>query len=506
MSGQTNDSIGKVYLVGAGPGDPNMLTLRGKECLERADIVLHDYLANPVLLNHAKKADCICLGKHGTGRLISQEEINRQIVEFAKSGKSVVRLKGGDPAIFARSHEELQAIIQHQIPFEIVPGITAALAVTSSVGVPLTHRDVSSAVALVTGQGKEGGPPENIDYRSLAKFPGTLVFYMGTTTVSFWSQELINAGMNPQTPVVAVRHCSLPTQSSFQCFLSNIADRSNQEPTLRPPVLFIVGQTAEQFGKHNWFESRPLFGRSILITRPRHQADELACRFQDLGAEVLFQPAIQINGHPQQDEILRAIGKLPGYDWVIFSSTNGVDYFMQELMAAGDLRALSNCKIAAVGLTTANRLLNYHLKADLVPATFDAESLATELNFQVTGRNVLLVRGNRGRDILNTSLSKTANSVDQLICYQSIDVQQADQQIKQRLSNHQIDYVTVTSSAIANSLVNLLGDQLHKTKLVSISPITSETLRESGFEPAVEAKVYTMEGVVDAVLESTSCR
>lgn len=501
MTGAAENSLGKVFLVGAGPGDPGMLTIRGMECLQQADVVLHDYLANPRLLKWAGQAETICLGKHGGGRLYSQEEINQQIVQFAKSGKKVVRLKGGDPAIFARTHEELEEICRHGIPYEVVPGITSALALTGTVGIPLTHRNYASAVALVTGQGKSGGPSKHIDYQALAQFPGTIVFYMGTTTVETWSNELIKAGMDPRTPVVATRNCSLPSQTSFRCQLDEIASHVNQETKLRPPVLFVVGQAADDFGKFNWFENRPLFGQTILVTRPAHQSDGLIQQLEELGAEVLAQPAIEIGPIDNLDSIQQCAAKIREYDWIVFSSANGVEYFMKELLKTNDIRCLGNAKVAAIGPATAARIEEFHISPDLVPEKFQAENLADELSEQVSGKNVLLIRASRGREILFDQLSKVASNVEQLVCYQSRDVTTASQQITERMQAGEIGLTTVTSSAIATSLVNLFGESLRQTRLISISPITSDTLRSLGFEPAAEADPYTMPGILGAIAE-----
>lgn len=483
-----------------------MLTLRGQACLQQADVVLHDYLANPRLLNHAEHAEKICLGKHGTGRIFTQQEINQQIVELATSGKIVVRLKGGDPAIFARAHEELEVIRQHRIPYEIVPGITAALAVTSTVGIPLTHRDFASAVALVTGQGKAGGPETPIDYQALAKFPGTLVFYMGTTTVEQWSSGLIQGGMAPETPVVATRNCSLPTQSTFQCRLDEVSARVNQERRLRPPVLFVIGRAAEEYGKFDWFESRPLFGQSILVTRPEHQAESLAGQLEELGAEVLVQPAIQIAPVEDQSEIHQVLDRIQDFDWIVFSSANGVEYLMRELLTRTDIRCLAGCRIAAIGPATAAHLQRYFLNADLVPQKFQADDLAEALKSEVKDRNVLLIRASRGREVLRDELAQVAHEVKQLVCYESRDVQQSDESVAERLRAGELDFVTVTSSAIARSLHHLFGADLRRTTLVSISPVTSATLRELGYEPGVEAETYTMPGVVTAIRQAITRR
>ena len=494
-------TIGKVYLIGAGPGDPGMLTLRGKECLELADVVIYDYLANPEILSFAGSARQICLGKHGTGRILPQAEINRMIVDFAKQGLNVVRLKGGDPAIFARTHEELEEVTSAGLEFEIVPGITSALAVTSTAGIPLTHRDMASAVAFITGQGKNGGPPDNIDFESLAKFPGTLVFYMGTTTVEHWSTNLIKSGMSPATPVVAVRNCSLASQTSFSCQLDEIAGHVNREIKLRPPVLFVVGETASLYGVYDWFEKRPLFGKTVLVTRPSHQAASLGKKLTDLGANVVYQPAIEIRKRELNENDQKAVKNAGEFDWLVFSSVNGVEHFISFLLDEGDLRQLSSVRIAAIGPATRDRLKDYFLDADLIPETFEAESLAESLSGEVEGKKVLLIRASRGREILNEKLTECGGKVTQLVCYESADCKQANPEVIELFRKEEIDFVTVTSSAIANSVHQMFGDDLATSKMISISPITSEVLNNLGQSVAVEATQYTMDGIVHALLE-----
>lgn len=500
MGSPKRPSAGKVYLIGAGPGDPGLLTLRGRECLELADVVIFDYLVNPELLKHAPSAEKICLGKHGRERIMPQAEVNQLVVQHAKKGELVARLKGGDPAIFARTHQELDYLQENGIPFEIVPGITAAMAVTSTVGIALTHRDCASAVALVTGQGKEGGPPKNIDYQALARFSGTLVFYMGTTTAEHWSTELISAGMDGDTPVVAVRYCSLPQQSSFHCRLAEVGDLVTGPPRLRPPVVFVVGKTAAEFGNYNWFESRPLFGKTILVTRPEGQAGTLAKSLSDLGATVLQQPAIRIQPVEDSLPIEAILARLIDFDWIVFSSVNGVDFFFREIMKVADLRLLNNAKLAVIGPATADRLADYHLHHDLMPTVYEASELARALVSATQGKRVLLIRASRGREILDETLSPQAD-VTQLVCYESSDVEKSDPEILQRLQQGEIDYVTVTSSAIAKSLVHLFGDKLENAHLASISPVTTESLTQNRLTVTCEAKEYTMNGVVDAILE-----
>jgi uroporphyrinogen III methyltransferase/synthase len=494
---------GKVYLVGAGPGDPGLVTLRGVEILQRADVVLYDYLVNPAILAHCREnAICISLGRHGHGRVKTQDEINELLAAFADGFDTVVRLKSGDPMVFARAAEELDFLVQHRIGFEIVPGVSAGLAAASYAGIPITRRDAASAVALVTG--REGEAPaepggSSLDYAALALFPGTLVFYMGVTTAEHWSQALIAAGKSPTTPVAILRRVSLPDQQRIDTTLAGVA-AVVRESRLRPPVVFIIGDVAAHGAAWSWFDKRPLFGQKVLVTRPAQQAGDLAEPLGELGAEVLCQPAIEIRPLPITDTSDRWLALAGQFDWLVFSSTNGVRCFVERLAHNNlDLRALGGVKIAAIGPGTAEELAKHHLQADLVPNEYRAESLAQALKGGAAGKRFLLVRASRGREVLAEELTKAGGIVEQVVVYESLDVEQADPDVAARLAAGQIDWTTVTSSAIARSLVRLFGDALHKTKLVSISPITSATLRELGYEPAAEAQQYTMAGVVAAI-------
>lgn len=494
-------SNGKVYLVGAGPGDPALLTLRGAECLRRADVVLYDYLVNPVLIAHCREgAERICLGKHGGGRIWPQEEINDQLVAHARAGRTVVRLKSGDPAIFARGAEEIERLAQEGIEYEIVPGITAALAAGSYAGIPITHRDLASAVALITGQEDPQKEEKAIDYANLAKFPGTLVFYMGVTTVRQWSAALMAAGKPGTTPVAVIRHCSQPDQKTLLTTLADLPQAVEREK-LRPPVIFIIGEVAPLGRQYSWFEKRPLFGKKILVTRPANQAAALAGPLAELGAEILFQPAIAISLPRDWSPVDAAVSRLSEFDWLVFSSSNGVRVLLDRVLESGkDLRVFGQIKLAAIGPGTADELLRYHLQADLIPDEYRAESLAGSLTKSARGKRVLLARANRGREVLAEELAAAGGIVEPIVVYESSDTASADPHIAELLQAGKIDWVTVTSSAIARSLVRLFGDDLRKTKLATISPITSGTLRELGFEPAAEAKEYTIAGIVKAIL------
>jgi uroporphyrinogen III methyltransferase/synthase len=513
----SSPQTGRVILVGAGPGDPGLITLRGSRWLEQADAILYDYLVNPRLLEAARPGcELIFLGKHQKHRsgtqspqkLWTQAEINRRMIDLAAAGKTVVRLKSGDPAIFGRLAEETAALDTAGIPFEIVPGITAAMAAGSHAGVWITNRDQASAVALITGREKDEKSSSNLDYEALAKFPGTLVFYMGVTTVVEWSSALIAAGKSPSTPVMIVRRCSWPDQLVLSSRLDRVAS-DLQGSKLRPPMIIIVGEVATDASSANWFMNRPLFGQKVLVTRAIEQAAPLVEQLSELGAECVVEPTITIgppaDWKPVDDAILGALQ----YHWIVFSSANGVRAFCERLTTLGlDGRALKNCKLAAIGPGTAEALAAYHLHTDLQPAEYRAESLAEALIATRHGdlrfQRILLIRASRGREILAEQLTKAGAWVDQVITYTSGDVDAPFPEVCTQLAAGEFAWVTVSSSAIAHGLVRMFGENLKKTRLASISPVTSGTLRELGFEPAAEATVYTIEGLVQAITKSTA--
>ena len=368
---------GRVYLVGAGPGDPGLITWRGVECLRRADLVLYDYLVNPRILVHARPAaELLCLGRHGRDRIMPQEDVNRRLIEAARAGKTVVRLKGGDPAVFGRLAQEIGALAAAGVSFEVVPGITAALAAGSYAGIMLTHRDEASAVALVTGHEQPDKAESGLDFAALAAFPGTLVFYMGVTTARHWGGELLAAGKPADTPAAVVRHSSWPSQQVIPTTLARVADEMDAAH-LRPPVIVVVGQVAAAAAAYNWFAKRPLFGRRVLVTRPLDQAETLCSRLSELGAECLVQPAIQIGPPADWQPVDAALAGWIEYDWPVFSSANGVKFLLDRLhVIGGDLRRLGKIRLAAMGPGTAEELTRCHLRADAQPEQYRAEELA----------------------------------------------------------------------------------------------------------------------------------
>lgn len=493
---------GKVYLVGAGPGDPGLLTLRGRELLAQAEVVLYDYLANPRLLEHANgAAELICLGRHGQGRVLSQEEINQQVIAAAQDGKQVVRLKGGDPSIFARAGEEITALEAAGIAYEVVPGVTSALAASAYAGVPLTHRDHASCVAFITGQQCRDKGGNTLDLASLAKFPGTLVFYMGVTTAPDWAAELMQHGKSADTPVAIVRHCSLPEQRTIITTLGELPEVLAPRK-LRPPAIIVVGEAVSAQAATSWFTSRPLFGQTVLVTRPAGQATPLLDKLEALGATALLQPAIEISAVDDWSRVDAAINELASFDWLVFSSANGVKYFLDRILAVGgDLRRLASCRLAAIGPATADALAEYHLRVDLTPNEYRAEALAEQLAPQAGGKRILLLRASRGREVLAETLTAANAELHQVVVYDSRDVVDPQADIAEALAAGQIDWVTVTSSAIARSLVDLFGDALRETKLAAISPLTAGVLKEAGYPPTVVAEEYTTDGLLRTIVE-----
>jgi uroporphyrinogen III methyltransferase/synthase len=496
---QNGGMSGHVYLIGAGPGDPGLLTLRGAQLLQRCDVVLFDGLSNTQLLEHAPQAEQICVGKHGQTRIWRQAEVIAEMLRHARAGKRVARLKGGDPAVFARTAEEIQALSAAGIPFEIVPGITAALAAGSFAGIPITHRGLASAVALVTGHEEPDKNEPAVDWRALAVFPGTLVVYMGITTAPVWSAALISAGKSPQTPVAIVRRCSLPDQQTIHCRLDQVAAQIDRL-LIRPPAIIIIGPVTELADTMQWVQHRPLHGQTILVTRPADQAESLAAPLRELGAQVLVQPAIEISAPADWTEIDAVIATLQQFDAVVFCSHNGVRHFLDRMLHLGaDARRFSHAVVAVIGSKTAETLRQYSIHADLVPTDFRAESLADQMRPTVTGKRILIVRASRGRDVLAPSLRAAGADVREVVAYTHQDCSRADPKIFELMQAGKVDWVTVTSSASGASLVNSFGPSLKRAKLATIGELTSQTLIELGYPVSAQAAESTIESLIAAI-------
>lgn len=496
---------GTVYLVGAGPGDPGLLTLRATECLGRADVVLYDYLANPAVLEHAgAAAELVPLGRVDSGRTYSPQEIVEMMVAEAQRGRTVVRLKGGDPSVFGRGADEIAPLREAGIPYEIVPGITSGLAAAAYCEIPVTHQDDASAIALIAGHERDDKEESNLDAAALAAFPGTLVFYMGVGRSKVWSRSLIEAGRSPDTPVFIVRACTRLDQETVRCTLGEVADVVARRQ-LKPPALFLVGEVAGRAPDTSWFTGRPLFGTRVLVTGSAATSARLRRLLTDLGANVTLSPAIRIDDPPDWAPVDDALDRIASFDWMVFVSPNGVDYLLRRLLSRGqDPRVLAGVRIAAIGSETAERLARYSLRADLVPDRFVAESLAEALLRAADSKRFLMVRASRGRDVLAQALSAAGTRVEQVVAYSSTDVADPDPTVAADLAAGRIDWVTITSGSTARSLARLYGSALDGVRFVSIGPIASDALRELGYEPAVEASPHSTAAMVEAIVKSES--
>lgn len=499
---------GFVSLVGAGPGDPYLLTLAGREALEQADCVVYDRLVHPRVLDFAPPdAQRIFVGKEPGNRYTPQERINSLLVELARSGKRVVRLKGGDPLIFARGAEEIDALAEARVEYEIIPGVTAALAAAASAAIPLTHRKYSSLVTLVTGH-DDPEKPLHVDWRRLAQQPGTIAVYMARSKIPAIVRDLIDGGMQPETPIAFVQWAGSNRQ---RVHATSLAHALAGPPTdIGTPMIAIVGSVVAERAATLWFERRPLFGQSILLLRSHRQALETARRLERLGADVLAHPVISIEEPASWEHVDRAVESLSPGDWLVFTSANGVESFLGRLWQRGfDWRSLAAVRIAAIGPRTAEALAAFHLRPDLVSPEFRSESLAEQVAPHVAGARVILARADRGRDVLARELAHVAREVVQLTVYRQRDVNRPPQSLLDTIRDGNLNWVLLTSGNVARGFFRWLdpmtADAVRKcVRLASISPVTSAVIREAGFDVAIEATQYTTDGLTDALLKSIS--
>jgi uroporphyrinogen III methyltransferase / synthase len=492
---------GRVYLVGAGPGDPGLLTARALELIASADTILYDRLIPVTALDGARpEAELVYVGKEGRGPSMPQEEIDRLLVAHGSAGKRVVRLKGGDPFVFGRGGEEALVLRAAGIPFEVVPGVTSGVAAPAYGGIPVTHRDRASAVALVTGHEDPAKPESAIDWPALAAFPGTLVFYMGVKQLPRIAEQLIAGGRPADEPAAVVERGTLPGQRTIVATLATIAERAAAEG-IRPPSITLVGPVAglREEGLR-WLEERPLHGRTVAVTRARAQASGLAARLRELGAQVLETPAIRI-------EPLDADVALDpdGYDLVCLTSPNGVRCLFERLAAGGrDARALAGATVAAIGPGTARALRAHGVIADVVPERFVAEALVEALA-QTPVRRALVARARVARDVLPDALRARGAEVDVVDLYETVAERLSPETLA---AARDADYLTFTSSSTVRFFLDAAGGRpfCADTRLVSIGPVTSATLREHGLEPHVEAARHDVDGLVEALLADAAAR
>jgi uroporphyrinogen III methyltransferase/synthase len=480
--------------------------------MSRADVVVYDHLASARLLDLTRPETIrICAGKASGHCTLNQDEINQILLEHASAGRLVVRLKGGDPLVFGRGAEEAEFLFHHGIPFEIVPGVTAGVGATAFAGIPVTHRGAASGVAFVTGHADpEGERPARagqprLDWPALARFPGTLVVYMGVTHLAAICRTLIKHGKPAGTAAAVIESGTLASQRVVQGTLETIAGEVRRA-VVRPPALLVIGTVVERRSELAWFESLPLFGQRIVVTRPIVEAEHSASLLESLGAEVLLAPTVEILPVADPGPLDHAIQDLRNFDWLVFTSSNGVRFFVERMLERGqDVRALGHLKIAAIGPGTAHALARYHLLADLVPDTFRSEALAEALASRASGCRILLARADRGRALLKEELAKVA-LVDQVAVYRNADSESLPEAVVERMATGTIDWIMLTSSAITARLHALLPEAARArlgrdTRLASLSPVTSATVNQLGWTVAVEASTYTWEGLVEALLQ-----
>ena len=504
MTQRDREGTGIVHLVGAGPGDPGLLTLRGRAVLDRCDVVVHDALANAALLPDA--AERVFVGKRGgDARSWKQEEINTLLIDAARAGKRVVRLKGGDPFVFGRGSEEAQALAAAGIPFDVIPGVTAGIGAAAYAGIPVTHRAVATSVTFVTGHEDPAKDATQTDWAALARTGGTIVLYMGVKTLPGIAARLIDGGMPADTPAAAIQWGTHPHQRTVVATLATLAARAAAEG-IAAPVITVIGPVVELRDEIAWFEQRPLFGKRIVVTRASADAGALSEQLRELGAETILMPAIGIE--PLDGAVLRdAIARLDEADWVIFTSRNGVDLFWDALRGLGrDARALATVKLAAIGPGTRDALLARGLAVDVLPERFVAEGLLEALRERgdMDEARVLYIAAEGARDVLPAGLAELGAVVRMVRAYRAVPDGAGADALRERLTSGSVDLVTFTSASAVRAYVDAVG--LHLAALapaVTIGPVTSEAARDAGLTVALEAATSTIPGLVEATLAAS---
>lgn len=501
-------TAGKVFLVGAGPGDPGLITVRGKSLIESADAIIYDALVNPALIPAAAKETGIpelyFVGKRGTdAKSVSQEEINLLIVQLARAGKRVVRLKGGDPFVFGRGSEEAQACNDATVDFEIVAGVTAGIAAAAYAGIPVTHRGLSTSVTFVTGSEDPGKATTHTNWSALAQSGSTIVLYAGMKKLPAIISALIAGGMPKDMPAAAIQWGTRAKQKTVTATLETIVDKANEQ-SLSAPIVTIIGWSVVLRDEIAWFEKRPLFGKRIVVTRATQQASALSEKLAELGAEVIEMPATRIarlDGSPLRE----SFSNLSDYSWLIFTSRNGVELFWENLLTSGrDARTLTGLKIAAVGPATAAALLERGIAVDVIPERFVAEGLLEKLGDRddVTNSRVLYVTAEGAREMLPDGLRELGAAVDVIPIYRSTPDGAGAAKLVKRINAGGVDLVTFTSGSGVRGFVDAVGAEIAQgLRGASIGPQTSDALRAAGIEVAIEAKESTIEGLVDAIVD-----
>ena len=495
--------VGKVFLVGAGPGDPGLITVRGRECLERAQVVIHDALANDALLAYAPNAEHIFVGKAADKHILGQDEINELLLTWAHKVARVVRLKGGDPFVFGRGGEEAQFLAHNSVPFEVVPGVTAGVAVPAFAGIPVTHRGLATSVTFITGHQNVRGEGPAVSYSKIAE-DGTLVFYMAVKNMGAIADELIALGRSGDTPCAAISRGTFASQQTVMGTLATIAGRAEAARVTSPAIL-VVGEVVSLADDLSWFESRPLFGKRIVVTRAREQAGELARQLHELGADIFEFPTIKIEAVRDATPC----DSVDSYDWVVFTSVNGVEMLFERMDELGqDARILSGVKLCVIGSATRDALRKRFLKPDLMPEKYDAEHVLDALlrcEDSLKGKRFLLPRADIARSFLPRELRDRGADVTELVAYRTVMPESSDE-LADSLLAYEPHLITFTSSSTARNFHSMMGESRMRTltprvAFASIGPLTSETAVQHGMPVAVEPQQHDIPSLVQAIVE-----
>lgn len=500
---------GKVYLVGAGPGDPGLLTIRGLECLHRADVVVYDRLVHPAILCHARpEAELIYVGKASSQHTMKQEEINQLLVDKAWEGKTVVRLKGGDPFVFGRGGEEAETLVAAGIEWEEIPGITSAIAAPAYAGIPVTHRDFCSALGIITGHEKadagtrrQGDAESRIKWDKIATGLDTLIFLMGVENLPNITTELLKNGRDPSTPVALVRWGTRAEQETLVGTLADIAQKV-RETGFKSPAVTVVGDVVNLREKLRWFDNRPLFGKRVLVTRSRDQASGLSALLREQGAEPVEFPVIRIAPPESYDELDAALDRIDTYDWALFTSANGVRAVIDRLRDIGrDVRWLKGPRVGAIGPATAETIGCLGVRVDFTPSKFVAESVVEEFPEDPAGKRILIPRAKEAREVLPEKLREKGAQVDIVTSYRTVIEESCAPPIREMLQKGEIDIITFTSSSTVKNFVQLVGRESvpEGVTIACIGPITAQMAEEHGLKPDIVAEEYTIEGLVRAL-------
>jgi len=493
---------GICYLTGAGPGDPGLLTIRAREVIGQAEVIVYDYLCNPAILEWAPPGiEIIYAGKKAGDHTLTQDEITALLIDRTRAGKRVVRLKGGDPFVFGRGGEEAEALAREKLPFEVIPGVSSVFAGPAYAGIPVTHREHTSQVTIFTGHEDPSKPGAALDYDALARQPGTRIMLMGIERIAPITEALLAHGADPAMPVALIRWATTGRQQTLRGRLDNIAVRVT-EAGFSAPAIAVFGQVVNLRDTLNWFETRPLFGKRIVVTRTRSQAGVLSSGLRALGADVWEIPTIRIEPPADLMEFGQLVQDSQGYDWILFTSPNGVDAFFRMFYKLyNDAREIGGARIAVIGPATAARVREFHLKVDLQPAEYVAESVvkAFKDDGSIDNLRILIVRPEQARDVLSRELSNLGAIVDEAIAYRNVPETNDVAGGIERLRAEGADLITFTSSSTVENFMAMKLPWSPTMKAASIGPITSKTMRDLGLKVDIESRRHDIPGLIEAI-------